>query len=127
MPGQTYQDQGITYTYNVNGFLWLPPDLTIPFDPNKYMRIPVPHVTGYAWKVIPFAALEYDRAWTQVRAKRNELLDDLQWRYERYARQTRLNATPTDDITKLDTYAQALADIPQTQADPLNIIWPILD
>jgi Phage tail assembly chaperone protein len=64
--------------------------------------------------------------WQIVRDKRDALISEIDWRYIRYAREARLNLTPIDDITKLDTYTQALADLPETQTDPFNIIWPTL-
>ena len=63
--------------------------------------------------------------WNIVRQKRDQLVSEVDWRYTRYNRQVRLGLTPTDDITQLDAYTQALADIPEKQTDPFNIIWPV--
>lgn len=61
--------------------------------------------------------------WQEIRYQRTELMKSFEWRYTRYMRQTRLGISPTDDIVKLDSYMQALADITQ-QSDPDNIVWP---
>lgn len=64
--------------------------------------------------------------WYNVRLERDQKIRDIAWRYERYARNQRLNITQVDDINTLDGYVQALADIPQTQTDPYNVVWPSL-
>lgn len=62
--------------------------------------------------------------WAEVRATRDELMRNNDWRYTRYEREVRLEISPTtDDITVLDTYMQALANITD-QEDPFNITWP---
>lgn len=70
---------------------------------------------------------EMDALWSSVRAERDTKISAVTWRYERYARHARLNLPQVDDIANLDVYIQALADIPQTQTDPQNIVWPILE
>ncbi len=58
-----------------------------------------------------------------VRAERDRLMSEFEWRYTRYERQVRLGLTTTDNISNLDTYMQALADI-TAQEDLTNIVWP---
>ena len=64
--------------------------------------------------------------WNLVRSERDALIANAIWRVQRYERQVRLGQTLIDDITALDTYIQALADIPGTNSDPFNITWPAL-
>jgi len=64
--------------------------------------------------------------WNNVREKRNILLAELSWRYERYNRLARLGKEQVDDIANLDEYAQKLADIPQVYNDPADVIWPVI-
>ncbi|AWX98573.1 hypothetical protein A8139_00655 [Marinomonas primoryensis] len=59
-----------------------------------------------------------------VRKSRDALLDQLTWRYERHAREMRLGVETTDSLSALDTYAQALADVPQEEGFPTDIEWP---
>jgi len=69
----------------------------------------------------------------QIKAKRNYLINTVTWRVERYNSETRLGVTPTDDITALDTYIQALRDIPEQEGFPWNgpddpdCPWPTLE
>jgi hypothetical protein len=64
-----------------------------------------------------------DAQWFDVRNRRDIYMTNFEWRYTRYDRQFRAGMTPTDDITKLDEYMQALADI-TNQTDPFAIFWP---
>jgi len=59
-----------------------------------------------------------------ARVKRDSLIEAFAWRVERYSREVRLNITTTDDITALDAYMQALADIPEQNGFPSDITWP---
>lgn len=83
--------------------------------------------TGTGWNVRNMTEQELidqtARKWYEVRAMRDKLLTDLDWRFLRYQSQVRLGLTPTDDIVELDTYAQALRDI-TLQSDPDTIEWP---
>jgi hypothetical protein len=61
--------------------------------------------------------------WAEVRIERDQRMKDFEWHYTRYERQTRLSLPTTDNISDLDAYMQALADI-TLQSDPYNIVWP---
>jgi hypothetical protein len=62
--------------------------------------------------------------WNLIRGERDTKMKDFEWRYTRYDRQLRLGEPTVDDLTLMDAYMQALADI-TTQTDPFNIIWPM--
>lgn len=65
-----------------------------------------------------------------VRAERDSRIEAVVWRVERYHRQVRLGLTPTEDISDLDAYIQALCDVPEqpgfpwTGLDDPNCPWP---
>lgn len=59
-----------------------------------------------------------------VRGERDRRIADLAWRYERHARELRLGLPPTDDLTALDDYIQALADVPEQAGFPHTVDWP---
>ncbi|MBJ7537150.1 phage tail assembly chaperone [Marinomonas transparens] len=59
-----------------------------------------------------------------ARAKRDTLLNDMSWRYERHAGETRLGLPTTDAIEALDEYAQALRNITNKTKFPKKIKWP---
>lgn len=60
----------------------------------------------------------------QARAKRDQLLDDVSKRYDRYASEARLGLDTTDSIEALDIYAQALRDVTTQEEFPTSIDWP---
>jgi hypothetical protein len=63
--------------------------------------------------------------WTAVRDQRNLLLSEADQRVLRYQSEERVGITThTDSISDLDTYMQQLREIPQTNSDPDNIVWP---
>lgn len=59
-----------------------------------------------------------------ARAQRDSLVAAVAWRYERHARELRLNLVPADDLVVLDAYVQALADVPKQAGFPASIVWP---
>ena len=61
-----------------------------------------------------------------IRSDRNAKINEVSWRYERHARETRLKLKTTDDIEVLDTYIQALADITKQKTFPESVTWPEL-
>ena len=66
-----------------------------------------------------------DSKWIQVRSQRNYLLSEADQRVLRYQSEERAGITThTDSISDLDTYMQELRDIPQTNTNPDNIVWP---
>lgn len=78
-------------------------------------------------KTLEELQFEKDEGWRAIRRRRDEMIAAISWRYERWYRLDRLGLDQIDDITKLDTYVQALADIPQNQTDPYDIVWPVLE
>jgi hypothetical protein len=66
------------------------------------------------------------RRWNVVRLERQRRMNAVEWRICRWNREMRLGLTPTDDIKKLDTYMQALAEVTK-QDDPFLIVWPTLE
>jgi len=62
--------------------------------------------------------------WEKVRATRDQLVQGILWRQERYWRYNRLAKTQVDSMEELDNYIQTLADLPAAQTDPFNISWP---
>jgi hypothetical protein len=128
--GDTFVYDGGTYTYHELGVGWYIDDV-VPQDEKDFNW-----VTDYNKSLIngqdKFVVRRYplnpqlDAIKDMVRVRRTRLIEELDWRYLRNARETRLGRTPTDDITKLDTYAQALADIPSQEGFPTEVIWPTL-
>ena len=116
---QTQNVGGITFTFNQDKLAWFPPNMSEVQD----YDIDMAQDNVQVW--FPKNFREEQRLWAEIRRLRDEKINEVEWRYNRYARETRLEITPTDDITVLDTYVQALADITE-QEDPTNITWPTL-
>lgn len=70
------------------------------------------------WKLVDLSAEETDAQWAAVRAERNQRLSACDW--------TQLADAPLTDAEKADwaEYRQALRDLPTTQTDPFDIVWP---
>lgn len=68
--------------------------------------------------------LEYTKSkWKAIRDERDEKINALSWRIERYNSEVRLGLTPTDDIVALDNYIQALRDITEVESIS-DVVWP---
>ncbi len=65
-----------------------------------------------------------------VRAERDRRIAAIVWRVERHQREVRMGLAPTEDISILDAYIQALCDMPEqpgfswTGPDDPNCPWP---
>lgn len=65
-----------------------------------------------------------DQLAASARRKRDRLIADVMWRYERHARETRLGLPLSDDIVVLDAYVRGLCDVPEQAGFPASIAWP---
>tara|TARA_B100000427_G_C15323047_1_gene513436 strand:+ start:258 stop:728 length:471 start_codon:yes stop_codon:yes gene_type:complete len=65
--------------------------------------------------------------WTDFRKQRNEMIKLHSDNIEKYQSEIRRGVTPTVEIAKIDDYIEKLRQIPQTQTDPFNIVWPEYD
>ena len=80
---------------------------------------------GNNWEVVPLTKSDYEQKWSQVRSKRDKMINDVEWRIQRHQSELRLGITPTDSIELVDRYIQDLRDI-TTQDNPFEIQWPDL-
>lgn len=99
-------------------------------DPPRVLSHQILIWTGTDWLVRDKTELELAeeraRKWYEIRAHRDRLLSEIDWRVLRYHSQVRLGITPVDNLTSLDEYAQALRDV-TLQSDPDDIVWPTLN
>lgn len=63
-------------------------------------------------------------AWAKVRAERDVKIEAFRWKIDRERDLLTLNLSTGGKLNTLLSYVQALRDIPQTQTDPFNIVWP---
>ncbi len=75
-----------------------------------------------------------EQRWAEIRLRRDGLIEDTDSTYLRHQRELRLGKLVDDadnpttlssvQLAELDTYVQALADIPQTYDSPDKVVWP---
>ena len=70
------------------------------------------------WKLVDLTAAETEAQWAAVRTERNARLIACDW--------TQLADAPLTELQKSNwvVYRQALRDVPSTQNDPFDIVWP---
>jgi len=61
---------------------------------------------------------------SRVRQERDTRIAAVAWRVDRYRRETELGLSHTDDLTELNTYIQALCDVPKQPGFPESVLWP---
>jgi len=100
----------------------------IPNDVNDHcVRVPVPDGVDYTCSkavkatdgsisIVADPVKVADKQWAQVRAQRDELLRASDW--------SQLPDAPVADRTVWVTYRSKLRQVPETQTDPFNIVWP---
>lgn len=106
---------------------------TLPSYNPETTRLTAPEYTFTGSSVIEQVTLEprppkvrnLEVEWMDARAKRDRLILEIEWRYNRSLRQNRLGMKASDDIESLDRYIQALADITTKFSDPQDIVWPV--
>ena len=86
---------------------------TLTWDESNADPKPTAEMLDAAWPAVRDA-----RKWAQVRAERDRLLAECDW--------TQVADAPLSSAEKeaWAVYRQALRDIPQTQDDPDDIVWP---
>ena len=65
------------------------------------------------------AELELEKAWSDLREKRNRLIAETDWEVVMH------KELGTDIPTALTTYRQELRDLPANTSDPSNPSWPV--
>ena len=114
--GQTYWDTTTKEAHIIQA-LGVEPD---PSWTDKKPASPWQTWNGDAW--------ENDfEAWLNLvlRPQRDSKMNAFQWRYDRRERELRQGKVPTDDLATMDSYMQALANLPQTlSAIVTPIPWP---
>lgn len=67
---------------------------------------------------------------TAVRAKRDYLINEVQWRVDRYLEQKAAGETTVDSeakFKKISAYIKALRDIPAQKGFSFEVTWPTLE
>jgi hypothetical protein len=66
--------------------------------------------------IVPDPVRLSEKQWGQVREERNRLLTNSDW--------TQLADAPITNKAAWAAYRTALRNVPETQTDPFNIVWP---
>ncbi len=85
-----------------------------PFDGHFYRYLPEER----NWEI------NDDAQWKVVREERNRRIDAFRWKIDRQRDLIDLGLATSDTLIPLVSYVQQLRDIPQTQTDPYNIVFP---
>jgi hypothetical protein len=64
--------------------------------------------------------------WASMDSTRSQLIDDQRWRIDRYNDETMLNVPHKENIQPVLDYIQAIRNLPITNPDPYNIVWPTI-
>lgn len=101
-----------------------------PYDPTT-QTLGWGEINGsYGWIVTQLETpppISKEIMWNRIRAERDILMREAEWRLSRNNREHYLKMVPTDGPQYVHdhyTYMQALADITKLQEDPFNIVWP---
>ena len=65
-----------------------------------------------------------------IRTKRDYLINEVQWRVDRYLEQKAAGETTVDTeakFKKISAYVKALRDIPAQKGFPFEVTWPTLE
>ena len=81
------------------------------------------------WEIVDLTQEQLEEltnlAWQNIRKKRDSLLQQVDGKVLRYQSEVRIGiTTTTDNISELDTYAQALRDVPSSFSNPEDVVWP---
>jgi len=90
---------------------------------------PVPETPHIPTEEERWASLTPEQKAEEVRAKRDDLIEDIMWRVERYQTQTELGVTTTDTESQYRAvlaYIEALRQVPEQAGFPDTVEWPTL-
>lgn len=62
---------------------------------------------------------------SEIREERDLRITKVSWRIERWNRETLLGIPHHDDMLELQTYIQALCDVPGQSTFPQHVEWPV--
>lgn len=81
---------------------------------------------------VPQAALNaalqaaWELEWSGLDQERSDRINAQRWRVDRYNDESALDRPHTENITPVLEYIQAIRDLPITNPDPYNIVWPTI-
>jgi hypothetical protein len=85
-----------------------------PYDGRVYKFVP----ETMGWEV------NLDGEWEKIRVERNKRIEAFRWKIDRQRDLIDLGLADPATLTPLLQYVQELRDIPQTNTDPLTVVFP---
>ena len=86
--------------------------------------------SGTEWQIVSLTEGEISdrnsQRLSELRESRDEKIKEVEWRVMRNLSETRQGLSTTDNISDLDTYIQALRDIPDSATSLSEVVWPTL-
>lgn len=86
--------------------------------------------SGTEWQIVSLTEGEISdrnsQRLSELREARDEKIKEVEWRVMRNLSETRQGLSTTDNISDLDTYIQALRDIPDSATSLSEVVWPTL-
>ena len=86
--------------------------------------------SGTEWQIVSLTEGEISdrnsQRLSELREARDEKIKEVEWRVMRNLSETRQGLSTTDNISDLDTYIQALRDIPDSATRLSEVVWPTL-
>ena len=86
---------------------------------------------GIEWSVVTLSAFEeqlrIDAHSAEMKRRRNDSLNGIVWRVDRYLSEVRQGLPISIPIEKLDKYIQELRDLPDQEGWPFDVKWPEMD
>jgi hypothetical protein len=64
--------------------------------------------------------------WNSLEQERQDLIQAQRWRVDRYSDQTMMSLPISENIIPVLWYIQQIRDLPETNPDPYNIVWPTI-
>lgn len=120
------QDYVIKADQNGNGGYNVVPKKVDPF--NQYT---IQEVEAYLAEnpdhLLDLTEIESEQLEGQIRAERDSLIQEVEWRVRRHQDEVALELEVTEPIIPLLEYIQALRDVPQQEGFPDNVEWPSLE
>ena len=68
----------------------------------------------------------WEMKWSSLNVERFNRIQSQRWRIDRNADEVKLSLPLTEDIAKVLLFCQEIRDLPRTNPDPFNVIWPVV-
>ncbi len=127
MQGHILKRSNVDYVINCDaqgngGYNVVPKDI----DPyNKYTIEEVEtYLTEHPERLLDSEAIDTEQLISQVKAKRDSLISQVEWRRTRHQDEVSLGLEPTEPLLPILEYIQALRDVPSQAGFPETISWP---